>query len=109
MVRPENNKKPGKFNFKLLEQLYGNLDNRRLQGDTNPVDDTPDDVKELFDNFVSALETISCKEWDRTAPSDQKVTHLADNDSEEACQLEVEGGYSIRIRKLLATNWDLYN
>lgn len=107
-IKPENNKKPGTFNFQLLEQLYGTLDpnNRNLQ-DTDPAeDDTPEDVKELIDDFVSAMENSSCQEYD--AISGLQVTQLeANDDGENACELELPGGYSVQIRKLLETNWDL--
>lgn len=70
------------------------------------VEDTPEEVKVMIDDFVAALEKTTCKDFGTTASSGL-VTQLEDNELGEACELELPGGYTVQIRKLLATNWDL--
>lgn len=111
--------KPGPFNFQLLEQLYGNLDpnaRRNLRGDRllkdgddlpPSHDDTPEEVQVQINNVVAEIEKKSCRSFAASSKGLQ-VTQLAgDDDGEEACEIQFEGGYSIQIRKLLAKNWDL--
>jgi len=107
-IYPEKNKKPGKYNFELLEQLYGKLNRNNRMLDTEDdiaVDDTPEEVKEIINDFVEALETTSCHEYGPS--SNFQFTQTEKNEYGEACEISIPGGYSVQIRKLLATNWDL--
>lgn len=62
-------------------------------------------MKEIIDDVVAALENSSCKEFDRT--SNLQVTQLEESEDGEACEIDLKGGFSVQIRKLRPTHWDL--
>lgn len=93
--------------FSTSSTVNSKSKNRKLQEKPSGGDDIPDETKEVIVNVVSALETVSCREWDRTSSGGLQVTQLEDNEHGEACEVSLPGGYSVQIRKLLATHWDL--
>ena len=105
-VRPEDNTSPGKYNFNLLAQLYGvNVNDRMLEAEHETAKrvaekNPPGTVLSLYNDFVAAMEVMTCKEWE-TQSGDDLLTTL-ETELGEACELNLGSGYSIQIHKLFA-------
>lgn len=69
-------------------------------------DDIPEETKEVIDDVVAALETISCREYGLKSGGLQ-VIQTEESEQGEACEISIPGGYSVHIKKLLAKHWDL--
>lgn len=88
---------PGPFNFKLLKQLYGELDdNRRLEpGEPSSGGDIDDETLSAIDDVVAALETLSCEEFGKISSREVKI--LENNQGGEACEVPLRGGIQCRF------------
>lgn len=60
----------------------------------------PRSVLSLYNDFVAAMEVMTCKEWE-TQSGDDLLTTL-ETELGEACELNLGSGYSIQIHKLFA-------
>lgn len=108
-VRPEENIAVGKYNFDLLAQIYGVRDEQRMlagagkkpvqDGPTTIEQEPPKHVQFRINNFVEQMQVMSCDEWENIA--DIQLKQLEQTDFGEACELNLGGGYSVQIRKLL--------
>ena len=101
-VRPENNLEPGKYNFDLLNQLYGRQPRRRnLRVNRELEEELPQHIDNAFNSIVDASQTMSCQELADTAPEQVEAVNVYSSEGEEQCVFS-SGAASIHIRKLLA-------
>lgn len=126
---------PGQYHYDLLAQIYGAQDrrirnlrtrkkkanrvhqalvlpNNSITGEQNVEDDeelkdpSPKEVR-LYTDFVTALETISCDEWNESRPDNNQATIVESNELGEVCELEFGEDYFVQVRKLLYFDgWD---
>lgn len=71
----------------------------QVKDDEEPKE-LPKNVQRLYSDFVTALETISCDEWNESQPEKHQATPVKSNERVEVCALEV-GDYVVQVRKLL--------
>lgn len=126
-VVPGNNLSPGQYNLDLLNQIYGTADRRMLRkkrkrttelalpppnnrtktsSNKNESEEEGPVIKEptkqelrLYRDFVSALEVISCDEWNEQEKI--QATKMESNGQVEVCELEFGEDYYVQVRKLL--------
>ena len=104
-VRPENNLSPGRYNFNLLAQLYGVSEEIRMLGAEHQAANReaerkpPESALSLYNDFVAAMEIMTCEEWESQADNSLLIT-LEQTEFGEACELSLGSGYSVVVQKL---------
>ena len=75
--------------------------------DNEEPKEMPTHVQILYTDFVTALETISGDEWNKSNPDKRQATQVEGNDLGEVCELELGEDYLVQVRKLIYfKDWD---
>mmetsp|Transcript_24419 Transcript_24419/g.44169 ORF Transcript_24419/g.44169 Transcript_24419/m.44169 type:complete len:387 (-) Transcript_24419:39-1199(-) len=114
-LHPEGNLYPGQYNFDLLAEHYGTVataisrayNGLRGDGVTDRIEAIPEDIQNVYESTISALDMMSCTELANEIPEyDVKVSygnseHLKGGTRSERCSVDLGEGHVMEASKLI--------